>query len=76
MSMPAPRSTDAAVGWLVALDVDGTILHEDESIDPFGVFECEVSCDDPTERQTDNCRAINLEELQQGAQVFNVRKRL
>lgn len=33
MSMPAPRSTDAAVGWLVALDVDGTILHEDESID-------------------------------------------
>ena len=33
MSMPAPRSTDAADSWLVALDVDGTILHEDESID-------------------------------------------
>ena len=33
MSMPAPRSTDAAEPWLVALDVDGTILHEDESID-------------------------------------------
>lgn len=33
MSMPAPRPTDAAEPWLVALDVDGTILHEDESID-------------------------------------------
>lgn len=33
MSIPAPRSTDAADSWLVALDVDGTILHEDESID-------------------------------------------
>jgi hydroxymethylpyrimidine pyrophosphatase-like HAD family hydrolase len=33
MSMPAPRPADAAEPWLVALDVDGTILHEDESID-------------------------------------------
>ena len=33
MSMPAPRPTDDAEPWLVALDVDGTILHEDESID-------------------------------------------
>ena len=33
MSMPAPRPAEAAEPWLVALDVDGTILHEDESID-------------------------------------------
>ena len=33
MSMPVPRPADAAEPWLVALDVDGTILHEDESID-------------------------------------------
>lgn len=33
MSMPAPRPADAVEPWLVALDVDGTILHEDESID-------------------------------------------
>jgi len=33
MSMLAPRPADAAEPWLVALDVDGTILHEDESID-------------------------------------------
>ncbi|MGW4928836.1 HAD family hydrolase [Agromyces sp. NPDC004153] len=31
--MPAPRPAEAAEPWLVALDVDGTILHEDESID-------------------------------------------
>ena len=33
MSMPAARPAEAAEPWLVALDVDGTILHEDESID-------------------------------------------
>ena len=33
MSMPAARSAEAAEPWLVALDVDGTILHEDETID-------------------------------------------
>ena len=35
MSMPEPAAEfgTSAAPWLVALDVDGTILHEDESID-------------------------------------------
>ena len=32
-SMPAAEPVGDADAWLVALDVDGTILHEDESID-------------------------------------------
>jgi 5-amino-6-(5-phospho-D-ribitylamino)uracil phosphatase len=33
MSEPMPQADAALEPWLVALDVDGTILHEDESID-------------------------------------------
>jgi len=33
MSERMPRAEVAVAPWLVALDVDGTILHEDESID-------------------------------------------
>jgi 5-amino-6-(5-phospho-D-ribitylamino)uracil phosphatase len=33
MSEPMPRADVAVDTWFVALDVDGTILHEDESID-------------------------------------------
>lgn len=33
MSEPMPQSDTGAEPWLVALDIDGTIMHEDESID-------------------------------------------
>ncbi len=33
MSEPLPQPAALAEPWLVALDVDGTIMHEDESID-------------------------------------------
>lgn len=33
MSEPMPQSDAGAEPWLVALDIDGTIMHEDESID-------------------------------------------
>ncbi len=33
MSEPMPQTDALAEPWLVALDIDGTIMHEDESID-------------------------------------------
>ena len=34
MSERMPRADVTDDPWFVALDVDGTIMHEDESIDP------------------------------------------